>query len=420
MLALAAVLAFAGTAAAQEPKVLVSRVEGVITPAVAQQVSDAVAAADAGNHAALMLELDTPGGLDTAMRTIVQALLGADVPVVVYVSPSGARAGSAGAYITLAAHVAAMAPGTNIGAATPVDLQGGDLEAKIVNDATAFIRSIADARGRNADVAAGMVTEGRSLPAQEALDVGVVDVLAGSREALLTEIDGREVTLANGARLELRTAGAATEEIVPTLMRRVLQALANPEIAFLLLSIGGLAILYELATPGGAIAGVLGAIMLVLAFYTLSVLPVTIAGVLLLALAAALFVAEVFAPGIGVFAGGGTIALVFAGLFLFQGPVGLRISPGVLLPIPLLVGAGAVAVGRLAWRARKAPPYEGAAGTLVGAVGTVREPADPLGRVFVGGALWRARSVDGPLAVGQRVRVVDRQGLELLVEPETS
>jgi membrane-bound serine protease (ClpP class) len=422
VLLVAAAFLLLGMVGAQEPAaqspVLATHVQGPITPVSAAQLSDAIRAADEGNYAALLIELDTPGGLDTSMRSIVRDILGSDVPVVVYVAPSGARAGSAGAFITLAAHVAAMAPGTNIGAATPVDLQGGDLAVKIVNDATAFIQSIAEQRGRNPEVAADMVRQGRSVSASEALELRVVDLMAGSREELLSAIDGRQVSLGSGAQLELDTAGAPVTEFEMPFTRRVLQALANPELAFIFLSIGVLAIIFELATPGGAIIGAIGAILLALAFVALSVLEVNIAGVLLLALAVALFIAELFAPGLGVFAGGGTLALVFAGLLLFQRPSGLGITLPVLLAVAALVGIGVVLAARLAWRVRNAPPYQGAGGTLLGAVGTVRQATDRSATVFVQGALWSARSTDGALQSGDRVRVTGREGLELLVEPD--
>jgi membrane-bound serine protease (ClpP class) len=410
-----------GATGTKEPgrSVLVTVVRGPITPVIATQLSDAVRAADQGNHAALLIELDTPGGLDASMRSIVQDILSSDVPIIVYVSPSGARAGSAGAFITLAAHVAAMAPGTNIGAATPIGLQGGDLATKIVNDATAFIRSIAEQRGRNPDVAADMVRDGRSVPVNEAVQSHVIDLVAASRSELLDAVDGRQVRLDNGAQLVLRTAGAPVAELEMPPTRRLLQALADPELAFVFLAIGTLAIIFELASPGGALAGTIGAILLALAFVSLSVLDVSVAGVLLLLLALALFIAELFVPGIGVLAGGGTLALLFAGLLLFQSPTGIGIDLWVVLPIPILVGVGAVLAGRLAWRLRRAPPYQGAGGTLVGATGTVRQAADRSARIFVRGALWKARSNDGPLHVGDRVRVTGRDGLELLVEPES-
>lgn len=404
--------------APQQPTVLATRIEGIITPVIADHVADAVAAADNGNHEAILITIDTPGGLVSSMHEIVQDIANADLPVIVYVAPTGAWAASAGAVITIAGHVAAMAPGTNIGAATPVDLEGGETSEKVVNASAAYAEGIAEQRGRNVEFATDMVREGRSEPASTALALDVVDLIALDREELLDEIDGREVTLANGATVTLDTADAAVTEFEMSATRELLQRLASPDLAFVFLSIGGLLILFELAIPGGAIAGVIGAIMLVLAFFALSVLPVNVAGIILLLLAAALFIAELFAPGIGVFAGGGALALLFAGLFLFRRPAGIGIDLAVLLLIPTLVGVGVVFVGRLAWRARQAPVYQGAAGTLVGTLGVVRQADDHTAQVFVHGELWKARTFNGPLQAGERVRVVEQQGLELIVYPE--
>lgn len=409
-LALLAAPATGQAPAGSGPQVLATRVEGPITPVVAAHLSDAVAAAEAGGYEALLVTLDTPGGLDTSMRAIVQDFFTADVPVVVYVSPPGARAASAGAIMAFAAHVAAMAPGTNIGAATPIDLQGGDLGDKIINDATAYVEAIAEERDRDVDFAVETVTDGRSAPASEAVELGAVDLVAEDVPALLAEIDGRTVTLHGGEEVTLRTDDA---EVVPydvSSVRRLLQRLADPNIAFLLISIGTLALVYELANPGGIIAGTLGAIMLVLGFFSVAVLPVNVAGVLLAVLAAVLFVAELFVPGVGVFAGGGTLALLAAGLFLFEG--GVTVDLAVLLPIPIVVGVLVVLAGRMAWRARQAPAYIGPAGNLVGAEGVVRDR----GTVFVEGARWQARS-SSPLSAGDRVRVVAQDGLVLEVEP---
>lgn len=419
--AVACVLA-ATAAAAQQPSVLATRVEGPITPLVADHLVDTVSAAVDGGHGVLLVELDTPGGLDTSMREIVQAFLTAPVPVVVYVSPAGARAASAGAIIAFSAHVAAMAPGTNIGAATPISLEGGEVIDKVIEDAAAYVAAIAEERGRNVDFAVDTVREGRSAPASEAVEIGAVDLVAASRGQLLDELDGRTVAVSPGGReVTLRTAGAALVAYDMSLTRRLLQTLADPNLAFLLLSVGTLGIIYELATPGAGLGGVLGTIMIVLAFVSLSVLPVDLAGVALLVLAVALFVAELFAPGVGVFAGGGALALVFAGLLLFQRPTGVGIDLAYLLPVPVVVGVATVVVGRAAWRSRRDPPYTGPGGAVIGTHGTVRSAQGPTGQVFVSGALWKARSSTGqPLTVGCSVRVVDRHGLELVVEQQAA
>jgi membrane-bound serine protease (ClpP class) len=400
---------------AQGSTVLVTRVDGTITPVIADHLVDGVAAAERDGHAAYLVELDTPGGLDTSMREIIKAFLGADVPVVVYVTPSGARAASAGALITFAAHAAAMAPGTTIGAATPVDLQGGEISDKVINDAAAFAESVAAQRGRNTEFAVDTVREGRAVPADEAVRLDAVDLLAPDRAELLKRLDGRSVKVASGNTVTLQTADAATVEQDFGLFRRLLQLLADPNLAFLFLSLGTLAIIYELANPGVGFGGIAGGIFLLLGFFALSVLPLNLVGVLLLALAAALFVAELFVPGVGVFAAGGTVALVLGGLFLFDGAV--RIDPAVLIPVALVVGGGSVLAGRLAWRARRAPSVSGREG-LLGRQVTVRTADGPTGQVLLDGAWWTARSSGAPLAPGQTVRVVDLDGLELIVDPK--
>jgi membrane-bound serine protease (ClpP class) len=408
-------LALAPAAVGQAPTVLVTRVAGPITPVVADHLADGVQAAERDGHQAFLVELDTPGGLDTSMRGITQSFLNARVPVVVYVAPSGARAASAGAIITFAAHVAAMAPGTTIGAATPVDLQGGEISDKVLNDAAAFAEAVAERRGRNAEFAVDTVREGRAVPAAEAERLGAVDLLAASRAGLLERLDGREVELAPAGTVTLRTAGADTVPLERSWTRTLLGWLADPNLAFLFLSIGTLGVIYELASPGMGLGGVIGTVLLVLGFVSLSVLPVNLAGLLLLALAAALFVAELFAPGVGVFAGGGTIALLLGGLLLFDGP--LAVAMPVLWPVALVVGGGAVLAGRLAWRARRVPSLTGAEG-LAGRHAVVHDvTGDGDGTLHLDGAWWRARATGGRLRPGQDVRVVGLDGLDLLVEP---
>ncbi len=420
---LAGLLALAGplldrpvlAAEGQPSSVLVSRVEGPITPVVADHLVDGVQAAERGRHAAFVVELDTPGGLDAAMREIIQAFLGAGVPVVVHVTPAGARAASAGALITMAAHVAVMAPGTTIGAATPVDLQGGEISDKVINDAASFAEAVAAQRGRSRQFAVQAVREGRSVTAEQARDVDVVDLLAADRAGLIRGLDGRQVRLAPDRTVTLRTADAGVVEHGMGPLRSLLQRLADPNLAFLFLSIGTLALIYELASPGMGLGGVLGTIMLVLGFVALSVLPVNLAGLLLLGLAAALFVGEVLTPGVGVFAAGGTIALLAAGLLLFEGSV--QVSPAVLWPTALVIGAAALLAGRLAWRARREPSVSGVE-TLAGRQAPVRRVLDEhSGQVMLDGSWWTVHSRIALLKEDQRVVVVAVDGVVLLVEP---
>lgn len=408
--------ASAPRSAAQAPSVLVTVVADPITPVIADHLREGVERAEAGGHEAFLVELDTPGGLDTSMRDIVQAFLGARVPVVVYVAPAGARAASAGAIITFAAHFAAMAPGTAIGAATPVSLEdGAEVSDKIVNDAAAYAEAIAELRGRNVEFAVDTVREGRSAAAEEAVEIGAVDLLAESRSELLAAIDGTEVEVADGGRVTIRTAGADVAPYEMGTFRRILQWLADPNLAFLFLSIGTLAIIYELANPGIGAGGITGTILILLALFSLSVLPVNAAAAILLVLAAALFVAELFVPGVGVFAAGGVVSLVLGGFFLFRGSV--DVAPAVLYPTGLVVGAGVILAGRIAWKSRRAPVVSGTE-AMVGRPGRVGQAAGTSGQVLVDGVWWRARTDGEPLREGQRVRVRGIEGLELIVEPE--
>jgi len=423
LLALLALLSFAGVmtatptmATTSSSTILATRVEGPITPVIADHLTDGVRTAERDGHLAYLVELDTPGGLDTSMREIIQAFLGSRVPVVVHVSPSGSRAASAGALITFAAHIAAMAPGTTIGAATPVDLQGGDISDKVINDAAAFAESVAAQRNRNTEFAVATVREGRAVPAEEAKQLGAIDLIAPDQTQLLEALDGRTVRIDDRTEATLRTTDARLVEADLGLFRQLLQLLADPSLAFLFLSLGTLAIIYELASPGAGLGGMLGVIMLILGFFALSVLPVNVAGLALLALAAALFAAEVFAPGVGVFAAGGSIALLLAGIFLFEGSV--AVSPAVLIPLVAIVGGGSLLAGRLAWRARRARPTTGY-DALIGHTAVVRTVDGDLGRVLLEGGWWTARSPAGALRVGQTVRVVAVEGLELIVERST-
>lgn len=405
--------AFVAPATAQTPSgVLVTEVDGAITPVVADHISAAVdQAAETG--AVLVVTLDTPGGLDTSMRDIVQTFLNAPVPVVVYVEPEGARAASAGTYITMAAHVAAMAPATSIGAATPVDLQGGEITDKIINDAAAFAVSVAERRGRSVEFAESAVREGTSVTASQALEDDVVDVIADDLDDLLAAIDGTTVEVL-GEEVTLATSGAVPEAYEMSTFRRILARIADPNLAVLFLSIGTLAVIYEAANPGLGFAGVAGVILLLIGFFALSVLPVTATGLALLVLAIALFIGEIFVPGVGVLAAGGTIALLLAGVFLFEGD--LQVSPPVLWPTALVMGAATTIAGRAALKARLQPSTTGS-GTLIGKAGTVVNVEGGSGSVFLDGAWWSVRSSAGELEPGKEARVVGIEGLELIVEP---
>ncbi|HSJ82655.1 MAG TPA: nodulation protein NfeD [Acidimicrobiia bacterium] len=392
--------------------VLVTEVDGPITPVIADHLAAAVEQA-LGEGALLVVTLDTPGGLDTSMRDIVQTFLNAPVPILVYVEPEGARAASAGTFITMAAHVAAMAPATSIGAATPVDLQDGEISDKIINDAVAFAISLAERRGRNVEFAESAVRDGTSITASQAVEDGVVDMVADDLDGLLSAIDGMTVEVL-GEEVTLVTAGAVPDRYEMSTLRRILAQIADPNLAVLFLSIGTLAVVYEAANPGLGFAGVIGVILLLLGFFALSVLPVATAGLALLILAIALFIGEIFVPGVGVLAAGGTIALLLAGVFLFEGE--LQVSPPVLWPTALVLGAATTIAGRAALKARLRPSTTGTA-TLIGKAGTVVNVEGANGSVFLDGAWWSVRSSVGELEPGEQARVVGIEGLELIVEP---
>lgn len=402
-------------AAAQRSSVLLTEANGAITPVVAGHLEDAVERADRDGHEALLVRLDTPGGLVASMRRIVRTFLNAEVPVIVWVAPAGAGAASAGYIITTSAHVASMSPGTNIGAATPVDMEGGEVIDKVVEDAVSYSVELAELRGRNTEFAEEATRDGRSAGATEAAEIGVVDFLASSIEEVLAAADGTEVELRDGA-VTLAVAGAEVVEYEMSWARRILQALANPNLAFIFLSIAPLAILYEIAQPGVGAGLVVGVVCLVLALFAVAVLPVNIAGLMLLLLAIGLFVAEAFAPGVGVAAAGGTVALVLAGIFLFQRPTGIGVDLVVLLPTALVAGGLALGVAYLArktWLAPSATAVE----SYEGHRATVRHVRGEQAQVMYDGALWSARSTEARLQEGEEVRILERDGLEFIVEP---
>jgi membrane-bound serine protease (ClpP class) len=400
---------FWSPATAQENNVTLVEVEGPITPVVADYIEGAAQAAEADGSQALVVTLDTPGGLDISMRDIVQAFLNADVPVIVYVSPEGARAASAGTFITMAAHVAAMAPATSIGAATPVDLQGGEITDKIINDAAAFAVSVAERRNRDVEFAEQAVREGRSITAREAVEAGVVDLIADDLDDLLIQVDGMEISSLG---VVLTTDGASVTRREMGLFRSVLGRLADPNLAFIFLSIGTLAIIYEAANPGLGFSGIAGVILLVLAFFALSVLPVRGAGIALFILAVGLFVAELFVPGIGVLGAGGTIALLLSGLFLFEGDV--RVNPAVLWPSAVVLGGASIIAGRAALKARREPPTSGPE-AMIGKMVTITQMGNRTS-AFLDGAWWEVKGRGSDLKAGAVAKVVAIEGIGLVVE----
>jgi len=423
VVAIGVVGAFAGEAQAQDGptrSVLATTVADPITPVIAGHIEDGIARAERDRAAAYVIELDTPGGLDTSMRAIVQDILASEIPVIVYISPQGARGASAGAIITFAAHVAAMAPGTAIGAATPISGQGGeDLDAKVVNDAIAYATALAELHGRDVEFITDTVREGRSASASEALELGAIDVVATSVGELLVAVDGTVVDVGpTGRQVRLDTAGTSIERHEMGVLREIQQFLADPNIAFLLLSIGTLGLIYELATPGLGVGGALGLTFILLAMFGLAVLPVGAAGIMFLVLAAALFIAEVAAPGIGLAAAGGALSMVLSGLFLIDEAPGIEISVAVIVPSAVVIGSFVVIAGRISLRSRRAPSSTTGPGLLVGRQATVRLSGAGE-QVFVQGAWWGIRPADPHETVtdGSRVEVVGLDGLTLVVEP---
>jgi membrane-bound serine protease (ClpP class) len=393
---------------------------GSINPAVAEFVVRQIAKAEKENAPALVIQLDTPGGLDTSMRTIVQGLLNAQIPVVVFVSPSGARAASAGVMIVLAADVAAMAPGTNIGAASPVNIGGKDIEKtmarKVENDMVAYVRSIAAQRQRNADWAASAVLKSESLPAEKALELKVIDLLAKDLPDLLQKIDGLQVNTGKQPKV-LKTRGIPVTYVQESFRDRVLKTISDPNIAYLLMMLGTMGIFFELINPGNIFPGVIGGISLILAFFALQTLPVNYAGILLILLAIIFFIAEVKVISHGLLSIGGVISLTLGSLLLFRtADSHLGVSLGVLVPVVIVVSGFFLAVASLAIRAYQRKPQTGDQGIL-GEVGRVRQPIRPEapGKVFVHGEIWNARSLE-ILETGEIVEVVGIDHLLLTVK----
>ena len=391
-----------------------------IGPVTARFLVEGIAEAESEGFDAVLLHLDTPGGLDVAMRDMVQAILGSRIPVLVYVSPSGARAASAGLFIALAAPIAAMSPGTNIGAASPVSLGGGPASAdttmakKVVNDSAAYIRSLAERWERNADWAEAAVRDGVSVSAEEAVRLGVVDLVAENREALFAALEGREVELASGS-IELRLVGAKVEHFEMTGRDKILALLTHPSLAYLLLLAGTLGIALELYHPGAILPGTVGTISLILAFFALQQLPVTAAGILLLLLGMALFFLETQIASFGVLSVGGIVSLTLGSIFFYRRDAMIGVSYSVILPTVLFFSAFLIFAATMAARAQKRKGLTGPE-AMVGEIGEVVTALDPEGRIFVHGEYWSANSSQ-PIQLGARVRVRSVHGLRLEVEP---
>lgn len=410
------------------PRVYVLRVQGVISPATVLYIERGIREADQAGAEALVVELDTPGGLMTSMDQITKAILASPIPVIVYVAPAGARAGSAGVFILYAAHLSAMAPTTNVGAATPV-FAGGDqgqdsenrraLQRKVTEDAVARIRALARRRGRNAEWGERAIRQAASIPADEAVQLRVADLLARDLRDLLNKADGRVVEV-RGERVTLRTRGAETVFLEMDLRERMLDLLAEPNIGLILLTIGIYGIIFELNNPGAILPGIVGAIALLLGLASLAILQVNYAGLALIGLAVLLFLTDLFLPGHGILTAGGVISFILGAILLTsnQEPY-LRTSVELAVAIALLSGAFFLFAVGAGLRAQRRRPTTGRE-ALVGALGEARSDLAPNGVVFVQGELWTAESVNGLIPAGTRVRVVDVEGLRLKVQKEES
>jgi membrane-bound serine protease (ClpP class) len=393
-------------AQAAPPRVLSVEFENDVNPVTADYVTDQIDRANDERYDAVVLLLDTPGGLADAMKDIYQAELASEIPVLVYVSPDGARAASAGVWIVQAADLAAMAPSTNLGSSTPVAAGGGeipsDLRRKAINDAAKSLRALAETHGRNGDWAEQAVRKADNLTAQEALDKNVVDVVAPTLPVLLDRVDGRK-TRPDGK--VLRTAGADVERVEMGLWKSLLDLLVDPNLIALMLSIGVLGIVVELWNPGLVFPGTVGAVSLIVGLFGLQVLPINVAGLLLMLLAAGFFAAEVFIVSHGALALAGAVCFFIGALMLFD-PAGdaYQVSTGVALAFAIALAVLFALAAAKVWKVRRARPQTGQE-ELVGQEGVVRQPLDPDGYVLVHGELWRARADDPPVPVGERIEV---------------
>lgn len=399
------------------PQVVLLRFEGPVTPILLRYIERGVAVAQETGAEAVVLQLDTPGGSVDLTQTIIQRLLQAPVPVVVYVAPAGAHAGSAGTFITLAGHVAAMAPGSSIGAASPVGGGGEDLpetiKSKLINILTADVENLAARRGDAAvTFAREAVEKARAATADEAIDLGVIDFVAADLPDLLQQMDGFAVTVDDETRV-LRTAGAEVNEQRLGLLDDFLNVITNPAIAAILLTLGLNALLLELSSPGGYVAGIVGVVLLLLAFYALGTLDANWTGLGFVILAFVLFVLDIKAPTHGALTAGGIVSFVVGAAILFNVPF-VEIPWGTIIVLALLTAAFFVFAIAKGLQAQQRQPTTGLEG-MIGDTGEVRAILDPRGRVFVSGELWEAESLDGTLPIGTEVNVVGHSGMRLHV-----
>ncbi|MBU1356954.1 MAG: nodulation protein NfeD [Candidatus Edwardsbacteria bacterium] len=403
---------------AQASQVMIVRVEDAISPASARFMVQAIEKAQDQNAECLIIEMDTPGGLDQSMRQVIKSIMASKIPVVVYVAPQGSRAASAGAFITLASHVAAMSPGTSIGAAHPVAIGTGQMDStmsgKVTNDAAAYIRSIAEKRGRNIAWADSAVRSSVSLSETEALKRRVIDLIADDTEALLVFLEGRQVIMGQDT-VVLHTKGAERVQVEMNWRDRLLSIISNPNIAYILFMAGLLGLYFEFSNPGAIFPGVVGAISLILAFFSFQTLPVNYAGMLLIILAIVMFILDVKIASHGILSIGGIVAMFLGSVMLFQTPdPAMRVSLQVIVPVVLVTAAFFIIGVWLSIRTLRTRPVSGDK-SLLNQEGDARTIVNKDGgRVFVVGAHWSAWS-DAEIAEGAKVKVVEVKGMKLKV-----
>ena len=401
-------------------KVIAIKIDGTINPASSGYIERGIELAEKENATCLVISLNTPGGLLKSTRVIVENMMKSSVPVVVYVSPSGAHAGSAGVFITLAANIAAMAPGTNIGAAHPVSMQsGGDstMNEKSTNDAVAFVRTIAEKRARNGQWAENAVRKSYSITETEALDLKVIDLIASGVPDLLKQINGRTVEVTGGTKT-ITTSAASVENVEMSFVEKLLNILSDPNLAYILMMIGFYGLLFELYSPGAIFPGIVGVIALILAFYSLHTLPINYAGLALIIFGIVLFLLEIKIISHGLLAIGGTVALLLGSMMLIRKIPNmefLRISWGVIIPTVVVTALFFLFVIGAGLRAQRAKPITGVEG-LKNETGLALETLNPTGTVLVHGEIWNADAIEGIIEKGKRVRVISIDNLRLKVE----
>jgi membrane-bound serine protease (ClpP class) len=402
-------------------RVVVIKIDGAINPVSASFIHDGIEKARREKAECLIIQLNTPGGLLESTRAIVSDILMSQVPVVVHVFPSGARAGSAGVFITLAAHIAAMAPGTNIGAAHPIKLTGQTdsvMNIKATNDAAAFIRSIAEKRKRNLEWSDDAVRNSLSITENEALEKNVIDYIAPNENTLLNQIDGQTVETGSG-NVVLHTKGAKIQYVEMSPSEKLLNFISNPDIAYVLLMLGMLGIYFELFNPGAVLPGVVGVICLILAFYAMNTLPVNYAGLMLIIFSLVLFLLEIKVVSHGVLAIGGVVSLFLGSVMLFKSSSSLdmiKISTGIIISVTVLSAVFFLFIIGLGLRAQRLKTVTGI-NILLGQIGETLSQLDPQGQLQVNGEVWTAESTKGKINKGELVKVIEVKGLTLLVEP---